>query len=289
MLAALTRAPGELVTREQLQAELWPAQTEVEYEQGLNAAINRLRDALGDSAAEPKFIETLPRRGYRFIGKLEAPARTPQATRPLRPAAVYLHHRPTCLKLPARSLTRIVMAAAAVVGSWRSVVVAAQDEVAAPKLAPFTALAGEERAPAFSPDGTRSPSRGTARRVPMASTCSSKRADRSNCCNSRSSRPVTQRRLVAGRHADRVRAARRRRCTGIYLVPALGGAERRLASASFPNEYFMQLAWSPDGRRIAYSSYDSERTNGIRFVENRLLAVAPLNDAPECWTAGLPA
>ncbi len=67
VLLKLTRAPGELVTREALQAELWPSTSDVEYEQGLNAAINRLREALGDSAAEPRYIETLPRRGYRWI------------------------------------------------------------------------------------------------------------------------------------------------------------------------------------------------------------------------------
>src|SRR4029453_17670052 len=73
VLAMLVRAPGELVTREALQAALWPATSQVEWEQGLNAAMNRLREALRDSAADPRFIETLPRRGYRFIGQLELP------------------------------------------------------------------------------------------------------------------------------------------------------------------------------------------------------------------------
>src|SRR5467141_176096 len=55
---------------EELRARLWPAGTLVEYDQGLNAAVNRLRDALGDSAEVPRFIETLPKRGYRFIAAM---------------------------------------------------------------------------------------------------------------------------------------------------------------------------------------------------------------------------
>jgi DNA-binding winged helix-turn-helix (wHTH) protein len=71
ILAMLLENPGELVTREELQKELWPADTFVDFETGLNTAIKRLRDALGDSAEHPRYIETLPRRGYRFIAALE--------------------------------------------------------------------------------------------------------------------------------------------------------------------------------------------------------------------------
>jgi DNA-binding winged helix-turn-helix (wHTH) protein/tetratricopeptide (TPR) repeat protein len=70
VLAALLEHPGELVTREHLHQKLWPADTFVDFDVGLNSAIKRLRDALGDSAEEPRYIETLPRRGYRFIAPL---------------------------------------------------------------------------------------------------------------------------------------------------------------------------------------------------------------------------
>jgi hypothetical protein len=63
--------PGELVTREELQKRLWPADTFVHFDRGLNAAINRVREALGDSAENPRFVEILPRRGYRFIGQVD--------------------------------------------------------------------------------------------------------------------------------------------------------------------------------------------------------------------------
>lgn len=67
ILTYLVNNPSRLVTREELQAHVWPTGTFVEFELGLNAAINRLRRALGDSAAEPRYIETLPKQGYRFI------------------------------------------------------------------------------------------------------------------------------------------------------------------------------------------------------------------------------
>lgn len=70
VLALLLERPGELVTREELRRRLWPDGTFVEYDHGLNAVINRLRDTLGDSADTPRYVETLPRRGYRFIGNI---------------------------------------------------------------------------------------------------------------------------------------------------------------------------------------------------------------------------
>jgi DNA-binding winged helix-turn-helix (wHTH) protein len=71
ILALLLERPGELLTRKELQARLWPADTFVDFEHGVNAAIQTLRRALCDSHKRPRFIETLPRRGYRFIGAVE--------------------------------------------------------------------------------------------------------------------------------------------------------------------------------------------------------------------------
>ena len=72
VLSILLEQPGEVVTREELQKRLWP-DTFVDVDHNLNTAINKVREVLGDSAESPRFVETLPRRGYRFIGKLEAP------------------------------------------------------------------------------------------------------------------------------------------------------------------------------------------------------------------------
>ena len=67
VLAALLARPGELVTREELQGRVWAADTFVDFDHGLNKAINKIREALGDSAENPRFVETVARRGYRFI------------------------------------------------------------------------------------------------------------------------------------------------------------------------------------------------------------------------------
>jgi DNA-binding winged helix-turn-helix (wHTH) protein/tetratricopeptide (TPR) repeat protein len=77
VLKMLLARPRELVTREEIRQRLWPSGTFVDFDNGLNASVNRLREALGDSAENPKFIETLPRRGYRFIGVLDGPAPAP--------------------------------------------------------------------------------------------------------------------------------------------------------------------------------------------------------------------
>src|SRR3954463_9878447 len=75
VLAVLLRTPGQLVTTEQLRTELWPADTFVDFDHGVRNAVARLRAVLGDTADRPRFVETLPRRGYRFIGAVaEGPA-----------------------------------------------------------------------------------------------------------------------------------------------------------------------------------------------------------------------
>jgi DNA-binding winged helix-turn-helix (wHTH) protein len=71
LLALLDRA-GEVVTREELRQRLWPDDTFGDFDQGLNTAINKVREALGDSAASPKFVETVPKRGYRFIHAVQS-------------------------------------------------------------------------------------------------------------------------------------------------------------------------------------------------------------------------
>src|SRR5437660_2021219 len=70
VLTVLLQRPGEVVTRKELRGETWPDDTFVDFDNGLNTSINKLREALGDSAESPRFIETLPRRGYRFIASV---------------------------------------------------------------------------------------------------------------------------------------------------------------------------------------------------------------------------
>jgi eukaryotic-like serine/threonine-protein kinase len=81
ILLALLERPGQLVTREDLKKRLWPSDTFVDFDHSLNRAVNRLREALEDSAEHPRFVETLPRRGYRFIAPLDGlPTGTAGAT-----------------------------------------------------------------------------------------------------------------------------------------------------------------------------------------------------------------
>ena len=74
VLGMLLQRPGEVIPREEFRQKLWPTDTFVDFDHGVNTAINRLREALGDSAETPRFIETVPRRGYRFIGAVNGGA-----------------------------------------------------------------------------------------------------------------------------------------------------------------------------------------------------------------------
>lgn len=80
VLAMLVTHPGEVVSREDLRNKLWPADTFVDFDHGLNKAVNKIRDALGDSAESPRFVETVARRGYRFLADVASPDATPTAT-----------------------------------------------------------------------------------------------------------------------------------------------------------------------------------------------------------------
>jgi len=82
VLVMLLQRPGELLTREEISRELWPDGTFVDYEHGVNSAVNRIREALGDTAGNPRFIETLARRGYRFVAPVEQIIRDEDASAP---------------------------------------------------------------------------------------------------------------------------------------------------------------------------------------------------------------
>src|SRR5262252_2758246 len=74
VLVALLERPGDVVTREELRLRLWPQDTFVDFDHSLNTAIAKLRDVLGDSATKPKYIETIAKRGYRFLGDVQVVA-----------------------------------------------------------------------------------------------------------------------------------------------------------------------------------------------------------------------
>jgi TolB-like protein/Tfp pilus assembly protein PilF len=97
VLEVLLEHPGEMVSREELRLRLWRDDTTVDFENSLNTAVNKLREALGDTAASPRYVETLPRRGYRFLARLDEPARAAQRA----PGAV----KPMLVVLPFENLS----------------------------------------------------------------------------------------------------------------------------------------------------------------------------------------
>ncbi len=97
ILALLVEQPGQVVSREELRSRLWPSDTFVDFDHSLNKAINKLREALGDSAEAPSFIETLPRRGYRFKAAVDGlPSKLRTASAPLDSVAVFRFETESC-------------------------------------------------------------------------------------------------------------------------------------------------------------------------------------------------
>ena len=161
VLECLVERPGELVTREELRQRLWQDDTFVDFEHGVNAAVKRLRETLGDSAETPQFIETLPRRGYRFIAPVEWDqppviavdlATAGRGEQPL--------GRTSCRRLRSAGPAAVVGASvlailvSAAFGGWllsRSPTTADLPM----KVVPLTSLKGFEIGPSFSRDGTR--------------------------------------------------------------------------------------------------------------------------------------
>jgi len=142
VLEELLERPGEIVTREQLIARLWPKGV-VDFDTALNSAVRRLRTALGDHAETPRYIETIPRRGYRFIGCLDAPIVVPQAAS----AAADAPPRTSAEAAPPRvrwwpSAAAVLVVVAAAAAVWTSQVEGLRVESAGPQ-APASAQANE--------------------------------------------------------------------------------------------------------------------------------------------------
>jgi len=122
ILVYLLDRPGEVITREELRQRLWPADTFVDFDHSLNTAVNKLREALGDSASSPRYVETLARRGYRFLAPVERVdgRSATQGARQALPAADGIappsadqgpsFHRDLDVPLPHRGLTRALFA-----------------------------------------------------------------------------------------------------------------------------------------------------------------------------------
>ena len=148
---------GEVVTREELRRALWPDQNWGDLDHRLNKTINRIRDALGDSADTPRFIETLPRIGYRFLVPVAPPqteAPTPPMPVPQQPDPRPRHHRGVLPGWPLAAAI-LVAVALAVPAAFRAFAKRSGPPLSGFEATPLTTFLGSERYPSFSPDGSQ--------------------------------------------------------------------------------------------------------------------------------------
>ena len=303
VLATLLEKAGELVTREELRATLWPAGTLIEYDQRLNATVNRLREALGDSAESPRFIETLPKRGYRFIGAIEQPALpTPPPVANMAasdgPVAALSGSTGLTDKPPLRSRRKILIAAA--IGGLSAILIAVtvwimtdRSLTLAPfgrQVIPFTTLPGKETGPTFSPDGTHVAfawNEGSGAGHLFDLYVKSLGSERLLRLTHQPSRWISPAWSPDGSAIAFVRQIEQH--AGIFVIPALGGSERSIVSSGLTVGGVIQISWSPDGRELAYSAYGEAGAPHIFVISLQNLNTRPLSPAPECVAAVEPA
>ncbi|MBI4890072.1 MAG: PD40 domain-containing protein [Acidobacteria bacterium] len=218
VLAALVEARGQLVTREELKHLIWGNETFVDFNHGLSSAVNRLRDLLGDSADRPRYIETVARKGYRFIAPLEFSA-------PLDPQAPAGAARPP---LRSRRPFAAVMALAAtlLIAGLAFLALRSARPPAPPSLEQLTALIGSESQPSLSPDGRQ-----------IAFVYNGEKEDNPDIYV-QTIGDASPRRLTSHRGSDllpswspdgaNIAFVRVDGATGFYLTSALGGPERKI-------------------------------------------------------------
>jgi len=260
VLAALLERPGELVTREEIRGKLWPADTFVDFDHSLNAAIKRLRDALGESAETPIFVETVARRGYRFIGNVEIPAATASA----RP-------RPRQWLSTTRKAVLGALTACALALSFLYYSHSLRSKAGQPAVTPAVTNVGEKYTPTLSPDGQRLAfvwNGGTGPHFNLyVKVVGTEESLRLTNQASLDFNPIWS---PDGRYLAFCRILKG--ATGIYIIPALGGAERRVRNTLWDDQefhevfWFGRLSWSSDGKLLAYSDRASHNEPASIFL-----------------------
>jgi Tol biopolymer transport system component/DNA-binding winged helix-turn-helix (wHTH) protein len=295
ILAMLLEHPGEVVTREELHQKLWPADTFVDFDHGLNSAVARLREALNDSAQRPKYIETVARRGYRFIGELEGANNRQATARELsRQEEPRETERPLALAPGAQSrakepiVRRLVLTLAGVVllacTTWYFTSGRVDSSLLPPRVVPLTSLPDRARNPAFSPDGnyvafarySKSPELSGIFIKQVGGDhllqLTKNEQDFGFCCPAWSpdGRYIAFSRFTKEEHGI---------SHGIYIVSAIGGAARKLF-AGVPAH--PPLDWSPDGRFIAFTAKepDAKETYSLLLLSVETLETRKLSEPP---------
>jgi Tol biopolymer transport system component/DNA-binding winged helix-turn-helix (wHTH) protein len=261
VLAVLLRTPGQLVTTDQLRSELWPSDTFVDFEHGVRNAVARLRAILRDSADKPRFVETLPRRGYRFIAPVE-PLENPEQ---MPPAPQPGSRRRATIKPALWFTALLLLSGVAVVWRWER----SSSEPLQVEPRPFTSYPGIEVHASFSPDGSQ-----------VAFSWNGEREDNFDVYV-KSIGAERPRRLTTAPEpdlspawsprGDLIAFARSRGdATSVYVVPATGGPERRLMDLHFPFPIVhyapAQLAWLPDGESLVAPDQESNGRPPALFV-----------------------
>lgn len=259
VLALLLQNPGQPVTREEFRQNLWPADTFVDFDHGLNSAVARLRDALKDSAEKPRYIETISKRGYRFIGTVNPPI---PVSLPVEASPVAIQTRPS--NLPRRILfgALAVLGFVVAINSWNRYRAEADARLARIEVVPVVALRGFQATPAFSPDGAMVAFRQSNEHGSSGIYVSVVGSDKSvqltsglgDCCPAWS---PDGREIAFTRYENKT--------VSVYKIPALGGTEHRLYSG--PVNMCGGLSWSPDGRSLVLpGSTDGDPTHVAVFL-----------------------
>ena len=246
VLSVLLERPGEVVTREELRQTLWPADTFVDFDHGLNSAVARLREALRDSADRPHYVETVAKRGYRFIAPLNEavqPVLTPAPEPPLNKTETIRYVSPKGWVTALLLLGGLIGA----MTTWIFYRSRPDPPAALLDVVPLVGLRGFQATPAFSPDGTLVAFRENdgARNTGIYTTVVGGEKsvqvthDPGDCCPTWS---PDGRQIAFTRYSGKL--------VSIYIVPALGGTERLLyrGTASMGGG----ISWSPDGKLIAF-------------------------------------
>lgn len=248
--AILLEHSGELVTREELRQKVWPEDTFVDFDHALNTAITKIRTALGDEADNPRFVETLPRRGYRFIAPVQKASLQPAS--PVVPQGLLAGLRANGRWLVA-SVTLLILLSG--IGISRFSRRRGREPLPPIEVVPLTALPGFESDPAFSPDGNQVAFAFGAPEICGIYTImvGGEKALRLTSGSGDASPTWSPdgRRIAFYRYSDHG--------TAIYAVPALGGTEQRLYAGGPTGAWEYGLDWSPDGKILAFSESEGDK------------------------------